>query len=236
MAPRMERNAVTTRKNLTRRTLIQTAGIAGTALAMPFARRAYAAAEVMPKGKMTLAWHTNIASRWLDPQQHDGTASPDNFIFAMHDALIKNMGEKRYDQPALAQGFEFAGDAKSATFKLRPGTKFHDGSPVTTGDVKWSYEHYRGAWGEVLHKQTDGVEVVGNDTVRFHFKQPFFDFPILLGTGNVCGAGWVVPANYYQKAGPDGFMQKPIGAGPYKFVSQQPGVEIELEAFSDYYR
>ena len=33
-----------------------------------------------PKGKMMLAWHTNIAPRWLDPQQHDGTATPDNFL------------------------------------------------------------------------------------------------------------------------------------------------------------
>src|SRR5213078_3233298 len=78
-----------------------------------------------------LAWHTNIAARWLDPQQHDGTASPDNFIFALHDGLIKNFRETRYDHPALAQGFEFSEDAKSAKFKLRPGTKFHDGSPVT---------------------------------------------------------------------------------------------------------
>ena len=31
---------------------------------------------------MTLAWHTNIAPRWLDPQQHDGTATPDNFLMA----------------------------------------------------------------------------------------------------------------------------------------------------------
>ena len=46
---------------------------------------------------MVLAWHTNIASRWLDPQQHDGTASPDNFLFALHDALIKNFREQQYD-------------------------------------------------------------------------------------------------------------------------------------------
>jgi peptide/nickel transport system substrate-binding protein len=36
-------------------------------------------------------------------------------------------------------------------------------------------------------------------------------------------AGWIVPAKYYQQVGRDGFMQKPIGAGPYKLVSQQPG-------------
>src|SRR3954467_7987127 len=125
---------------LTRRTVLATAAFGAAATSLPFARSpASSAGSVQPKGKMVLAWHTNIASRWLDPQQHDGTASPDNFIFALHDGLIKNMGEKRYDQPALAQGFEFAGDAKSATFKLRPGTKFHNGSPVTPADVKWSY-------------------------------------------------------------------------------------------------
>ena len=68
---------------------------------------------------------------------------------ALHDALIKNFREVRYDHPALAERYEFAEDAKSATFRLRPGIKFHDGTPVTPEDVKWSYEHYHGASGEV---------------------------------------------------------------------------------------
>ena len=225
-----------TKKNLTRRTVLRTTALMMATAAGPFVRRAGAVGSVAPSGKLVLAWHTNIASRWLDPQQHDGTASPDNFIFALHDALIKNFREARYDHPALAEGFDFAEDAKSATFKLRQGIKFHDGSPVTPDDVKWSYEHYRGAWGDVLHKNTDGIEFVATDTVRFHFKEPFFDLPILLGTGNVCGAGWVVPAKYYEQTGQSGFMQKPIGAGPYKLVSQQPGVRLEFEAFEDYYR
>jgi peptide/nickel transport system substrate-binding protein len=194
------------------------------------------AAPVVPQGKLTLAWHTNIAARWLDPQQHDGTASPDNFLMALHDGLMKNYRDTLYDHPALAERFEFAEDSKSATFMLRAGTKFHDGSPVSPADVKWSYEHYRGAWGEILRERTQGVEVVDDKTVRFHFKEPFLDFPILMGTANVCGAGWVVPAQYYQKVGQAGFLQKPVGAGPYRLVSQEPGVKIELEAFADYYR
>jgi peptide/nickel transport system substrate-binding protein len=195
-----------------------------------------AIAEVKPAGKMVLAWHTNIAARWLDPQQHDGTASPDNFLMAVHDGLIKNFRDELYDHPAIADRYEFAEDAKSATFSLRPGTKFHDGTAITPADVKWSYEHYRGAWGEVLKANTDGIEIVDDHTVRFHFKQPFLDFPILLGTANVCGAGWVVPAKYYEQVGQAGFLQKPIGAGPYKLVSQQQGVKLEFEAFADYYR
>ena len=88
----------------------------------------------------------------------------------------------------------------------------------------------------MLKANTDGVELVDDHTVRFHFKAPFLDFPILLGTGNVCGAGWPVPAKYYEQVGQAGFLQKPIGAGPYKLVSQEPGVKLEFEAFEDYYR
>src|SRR3984893_1627433 len=220
---------------LTRRTVLRTAALATTALATPFIRSAHGAV-VIPKGKMVLAWHTNIAARWLDPQQHDGAASTDNFLMALQDALIKNFREVRYDHPALAERFDFAEDATSAIFRLRPGIKFHDGSPITPEDVKWSYGHYRGAWSEVLPEKTQGVEIIDDRSVRFHFNSPFLDFPILLGTANVCGAGWVVPAKYYEKVGQDGFMQKPIGAGPYKLVSQQPGVKLEFEAFEDYYR
>jgi ABC-type transport system substrate-binding protein len=112
--------------------------VATTALAMPSMRNLRAAPTVVAEGSMVLAWHTNIAARWLDPQQHDGTASLDNFIMALQDALIKDFREVRYDHPALAESCDFAEDAKSATFRLRPGIKFHDGSPVTTADAKWS--------------------------------------------------------------------------------------------------
>src|SRR3954449_328896 len=133
---------------LTRRTVLRNAALATTALATPLVHSTRAAATVVPKGKMVLAWHTNIASRWLAPQQHDGTASPDNFLFALHDGLIKNFREQKYDHLALADKFEFPEDAMSATFRLREGVKFHDGSPIKTEDVKWSYENYRGSSAE----------------------------------------------------------------------------------------
>ncbi len=221
---------------LTRRRVLQTAALAAGGTAARFVRQAAAAIGPAPTGSMTLAWHTNIAPRWLDPQQHDGGATPDNFLNVVHDALIKNFRTELYEHPSLADRFDFAEDAKSATFRLRPNVKFHDGSPVTLADVKWSYEHYHGAWANVLHDKTDGVEIVDDRTLRFTFKGAFLDFPRLLGTSNVTGAGWVVPAKYYQEVGPDGFLQKPIGAGPYRLVAQQPGTKIEFEAFNEYYR
>src|SRR5437773_61221 len=113
---------------------------------IPFPSTAGAAA----KGKLVLAWHAGFASRWLDPQEHDGTATPDNFFTALHDALIKNQGPQLYDHLALAEKFAVAPDAKSATFTLRKGIKFHNGDPVTPQDVKFSYENYRGAKADVV--------------------------------------------------------------------------------------
>jgi peptide/nickel transport system substrate-binding protein len=220
---------------LTRRRALQMAAVAAGGLAAPVVRRA-AAGAVVPAGGMTLAWHTNLAPRWLDPQQHDGTATGDNFLNVVQDALIKNFRDKLYDHLALADYFELSEDAKTATFRLRPDIYFHDGTPVTLQDVQWSYEHYHGAWAKVLHDKTDRINLVDKRTIRFDFKAPFLDFPRLIGTANVCGAGWVVPAKYYQQVGKDGFTQKPIGAGPYKLVAQEPGTRLEFEAFDGYYR
>jgi len=193
-------------------------------------------ADAAPAGKLTLAWHAGFASRWLDPQEHDGTATPDNFFTAIHDALIKNQGTELYNHLALAEHFTVAPDSKSATFTLRKGIKFHNGDPVTPQDVKFSYENYRGAKADVFKKRTERIDIVDDRTIRFVFKEPFLDFAVLLGTANVDGAGWVVPEKYYKQVGADAFKQKPIGAGPFKLVRSEPGVRIEMEAFDGYYR
>jgi ABC-type transport system substrate-binding protein len=60
-------------------------------------------------------------------------------------------------------------------------------------------------------------------------------FMTFYGT-SATGAGWVVPKAYVEKVGEDGFKKHPIGAGPYKFVSFNPGVELVMEAFEGYWR
>ena len=102
-----------------------------TALDTSVMRSAAAAGDVVANGKMVLAWHTNIAPRWLDPLQHDGGATPDNFLNVLHDALIKNFRDQLYDPLALAEHCEFAEDAKSAVFHLRRGIEFHNGAAIT---------------------------------------------------------------------------------------------------------
>src|SRR4029077_20912742 len=78
------------------------------------------------------------------------------------------------------------------------------------------------------------VEVVDARNVRFKLKQPWPDFLTFYSTAS--GAGWILPKKYVEKVGGEGFKKAPIGAGPYKFVSFNPGLELVLEAHDKYWR
>jgi peptide/nickel transport system substrate-binding protein len=79
------------------------------------------------------------------------------------------------------------------------------------------------------------VEIPDPRRVRFRLKQPWPDFMTFYGT-TTTSAGWIVPKKYVEKVGDDGYKKVPIGAGPYKFVSFTPGVELVMEAFEQYWR
>jgi len=211
---------------------ISTAGAANTAAAQPAA--APAAASTQPKGQFNYVWHTTISPAWFDPQENPPQITPYNFAYALHDALVKHLPGQPF-APSLAESYEVAPDFTSATFKLRQGIKFHNGDPVTPEDVQFTFEHYRGANAKVLHDKTERIDLVDNRTIRFQFKSAFLDFLTLYGCA-ASGAGWIVPKAYYQKVGADGFKQQPVGAGPYRFVSQQPGTQVTFEAFTEYWR
>src|SRR6266566_2142714 len=79
------------------------------------------------------------------------------------------------------------------------------------------------------------TEILDPLTVRFVLKEPWLDFMTFYGT-TATAAGIVVPKKYLTQVGDDGFRKQPIGAGPYKFVSHTPGVEVVLEANPGYWR
>src|SRR5258706_6614135 len=86
----------------------------------------------------------------------------------------------------------------------------------------------------MMKERVAGVEAIDPRHVRFHLKEPWPDF--LTFYGSATGAGWIVPKKYVEKVGEDGFKKAPIGAGPYKFGSFNPGIELVLEAFDGYWR
>ncbi len=79
------------------------------------------------------------------------------------------------------------------------------------------------------------MEVVDPHRVRFRLKQAWPDFMTFYATP-ATGAAWIVPKKYVERVGDEGFKKAPVGAGPYKFVSFKPGVELVMEAHEAYWR
>src|SRR4029079_11153909 len=191
-------------------------------------------ATAAPEGTMTWGVHITLASRWLDPAETEGIITPFMVLYGLHDALVKPM-PAGLNTPSLAESWTESKDGLTYEFVLRKGVKFHNGDPVTAADVKFSFERYQGAGVKALRERVREVQIVDPARVRFVLKEPWPDFMTFYGT-SATGSGWVVPKKYVEKVGDDGCKRAPIGAGPYKFVSFNPGVELVLEANEHYWR
>lgn len=202
-------------------------------LASGLAAGAPVAARAEGQGQLTWGVHISLAPTWFDPAETPGIITPFMLLYAMHDAMVKPMPGQPM-APSLAQSWSAAEEGTSYTFVLRPGAVFHNGEPVTADDVKFSFERYRGTAHDVLRARVTSVDVAGPDKVTFRLKEPWPDFLTFYGTAT--GAGWIVPRKYVEKVGAEGFKKAPIGAGPYRFVSFTPGLELVLEAFEQYWR
>ncbi len=186
-----------------------------------------------PEGQMTWAVHVSLAPTWFDPAETSGIITPFVVLYALHDAMVKPLPGNPM-APALAESWSASPDGLVFEFVLRKGVRFHNGEPVTAEDVKFSFERYRGASNKMLKDRVLAIETPDPGRVRIRLKQPWPDFMTFYSVAT--GAGWIVPKKYVEKVGDEGFKKAPIGAGPYKFVSFTPGVELVLEAFDQYWR
>ena len=183
--------------------------------------------------QITWGVHISLAPTWFDPAEASGTTTPYMIYYAIHDAVVKAMPDQAL-APSLAESWTVSKDHLAYDFVLRKGVRFHNGEPVAAEDVKFSFERYRGAASKTLKERVSAVEVVDAGRVRFRLKQPWPDFVNFYATAT--GAGWIVPKKYVEKVGDEGFKKAPIGAGPYRFTSFTPGVELVMEAFDGYWR
>jgi peptide/nickel transport system substrate-binding protein len=131
-------------------------------------------------------------------------------------------------QPWLAESWSFSEDAKQITFRLRTGVKFHDGTDLDAAAVKFHFDAIldpqRASPVRPIIAALESVDAVDPLTVRFNFSRPFAPFMTLLGGG----AYGINSPTAVQRLGRQ-YGRRPVGTGPYRFVSWQPGAEIVLE-------
>jgi peptide/nickel transport system substrate-binding protein len=191
-----------------------------------------AAAQSEPEGEMRWALYVTIPAAWLDPGENVGVITPFWVLYALYDAVVKPMPGNLM-APSLAESWTVSPDHRTYEFKLRQGVRFHNGDPFTAEDVKFSFLRAKSA--KLLREKVKEVVVAGAHRVRFVLHEPWPDFMPTYGT-LATAAAWIVPKAYIEKVGDDGFKKHPIGLGPYKFVSNTPGVELVMEAYEGYWR
>ncbi len=199
------------------------------------AATALAALTVQAAGTIRVAANSEI--RGTNPGVNRD-ANTDTVMLHMIEGLV---GYKDDGTPAplLAQSIDVSKDGKTYTFKLRPGVKFHNGAPLTSADVVWSWKRYldpNTKWlclAEFDGSQSlriESVEAKDPLTVVFKLNQarPLFLTQI---ASFQCGSGGII---HKDSVNADGSWKAPIGTGPFKLGEWKRGEWIELTAFKDY--
>ncbi len=163
----------------------------------------------------------------LDP--HEAVAAgTKEILFNIYEGLLK-ADETGNLVPAVAKEYSVSVDGLTYSFILRDGVKFHNGQNVTAEDVKYSIEKSAGmSGGQTLisgFANIKEVNVVDKNEIDILLKEPDIDFPAYVANLNAA----IIPQNNTEPA------TKPIGTGPYMYVSRSPQENMILKKFDGYW-
>lgn len=170
----------------------------------------------------------------LDPQAYASITGL-RFYTNVFDALMKLDPFTSEIEPALATDWQRLSDT-TLELHLRQGVLFHDGTPFTAADVKFSIDRVIGggslfANARAMLSVIDHVEIVDDLTVRVVTAAP--DPVLELRLANLWG-DWIVPKAYVEEHGDEYFQRNPIGTGPFMVTLFEPD-RVELTAFDGYW-
>ena len=195
-----------------------------------FANFDYVNAQAPKGGELKLVSNLRVSTfDKYNPFTIKGNA-PAYLSTLMFDSLLAaSLDETASGYGLLAEGVEVAPDGLSATFRLRPEARFHNGDAVLSGDVKFSYDTLMGPYTSPAYKtlleDVAGLDVLDDRTVRYRFKKVNRELPLTVGGLPVFSRRWG-----FEDGKPKSFdkvvMDIPIGSGPYKIGPVNFGKDI----------
>jgi peptide/nickel transport system substrate-binding protein len=134
----------------------------------------------------------------------------------------------------LAEKYNLSQDGLTWTFNIRKGIKFHNGDPLTAADVVFSLQRFgskesTNPWSPYILKNNESITAPDDFTVVYKAQKPEWALKIPFGQTHI------LPKNYFEKVGQDGFRAQPIGSGPYKFAKWVPKTSMEFDAYTEYW-
>ncbi|MDD2879207.1 MAG: extracellular solute-binding protein [Rhodoferax sp.] len=195
-----------------------------------FAHFDYVNADAPKGGELRLVSNLRVSTfDKYNPFTIKGSA-PAYLSDLMFDSLLTgSLDETGSGYGLLAQDVVVSADGMSATFKLRPEARFHNGDAVLAADVKYSFDALMGPFTSPAYKtmleDVGGLDVLDERTVRYRFKKPNRELPLTVGGLPVFSRAWGM-----EGAEPKPFDQivtdTPIGSGPYKIGPVRFGKDI----------
>ncbi|RWA71465.1 extracellular solute-binding protein [Mesorhizobium sp.] len=159
----------------------------------------------------------------------------------LYDTLMDQAtDEGSVSHPLVAEAYKYPPDYSSATYRLDPRAKWHDGQPITVDDVIWSFQVLKAnspMYSRYFENVTDAVAVSDHE-VEFHFNQKGNrELPKILGDLVV------LPKHWWESTDAGGkkrdvtrpTLEPPLGSGAYKIASFKPGSEIVWQRVPDYW-
>jgi peptide/nickel transport system substrate-binding protein len=140
--------------------------------------------------------------------------------------LVEDTSGKTYFH--LATAYKVDENAKTITFTLRKGVKFHDGTDFNAEAVRWNWQN---AIDAKIAIGWESVEAIGTDTVRVHYKNFQNNF---INRGASRSFGFISPTAF-KKNGIEWARWNPVGTGPFKFVKFQRGNILSYVKNQDYW-
>ena len=195
-------------------------------------------ASAQAKSELTVAL-SSFSAETVDPALQGHNVK--YYLSLMFDYLVGTTPDGQPSQAGgLASKWETSADHKRWTFHLRRGVKFHDGTEMTSEDVKFSLQRAMGkrsttGYAGPLRTLIVDIETPAPDRVVIATKEPTLIIPTYLSR-SLSTEGIVLPKKYIEANGDDTFARKPIGTGPYKFVEQVVGSHIKMTAVDNHWR
>lgn len=147
-------------------------------------------------------------------------------------------------QPAVLTDWKVSADGLSWDLTIRDGIKFHNGEEFTVDDALFTLDFDFGA--EAIEKSispsliaeaedTESYEITGPNTLRITHKSPKAYFPFFMSELSFGIAGVVLPEDYLNEVGQDGYNSAPIGAGPFRLLEHKIAEHMKFERYEDYF-
>jgi peptide/nickel transport system substrate-binding protein len=186
-----------------------------------------ASAAAAPNGTLRVA-NADFSSETFDPIVVGGL-----WPSTLYDLLLV-FDEQGNVKGNIAEDYNLSSDGLTWTFKIRQGIKFHNGDPLTAADVAFSIQRFgskesTNPWSPYILKNNESITAPDDSTVIFKAQKPEWPLKIPFATTPI------LPKNYFDKVGQDGFRAAPVGSGPYKFVKWVPKTSMEFAANTEYW-